>query len=381
MKILVVHNAYQSHQLGGEDIIVKQEFAGLTDILGEDKVFQYSIGNDDIRFGPLLKNIWGDKNHYQQIFNLVKKHNIEIVHVHNFFPLLTPSVFAGAKAAGAKVVHTLHNFRWWCSSGILYRKEKGICEQCINKKFGWPAVVHGCYRGSKMQSLAANLAFFWYKIKKYGDNIDAYFVLSQFQQQKLSQLLPAKKLFLKPNVISKPNNSIAKQHKRDFLFVGRLEEAKGIELLLSTWEKLPKGFKLKVIGTGNNLLEQRYKSDNIQFLGKLPHDQVLTHMMHAKYFIHSSLAFETFGLTALEALSVGTPVIAINRGPRAEYIQSDKNGFLGEPHELKDMILKAYDYADYEVMSQQAFESAKPFYAENVLAKQVALYLQILSAK
>ncbi|HRE31209.1 MAG TPA: glycosyltransferase, partial [Candidatus Berkiella sp.] len=168
-----------------------------------------------------------------------REQQIDIVHIHNFFPLLTPSVFAGAKASGAKVIHTLHNFRWWCMAGTLYRENKGNCEQCIGKALALPGILHRCYRNSWLQSSASALAFAWYRLKAYQQHIDAYFALSHFQLQKLLSWLPQQKLFYKPNAIEPATQLCPLTEKKGYLFVGRLEAAKGIEWLLAAWEALP----------------------------------------------------------------------------------------------------------------------------------------------
>ncbi len=379
MKILVVHNAYQSHHVGGEDVVVKKEVKALKAALGDNAVFEYYVSNDEIKTLDLVSKLWGNQHHFKKIADLVKLHQIDVVHVHNFFPLLTPTVFAGAKYAGAKVVHTLHNFRWWCSSGIFYRNQ-GECEKCIGKTFGWPGVVHKCYRNSFIQSMAANMAFAWYRIKEYAKHIDAYFVLTKFQQQKLQTQLQNAKVFLKPNGIEQPlNNGVV--DKKDYLFVGRLETAKGIDLLLATWKQLPPSFNLKVIGTGENeaALRAHYACDNIRFVGKLEHEQVMQEMRKAKFFVHSSLTYETFGLTLLEALSVGTPVIAIDRGPRSEFIQNGYNGYLSTENNFLQTLLQTALVNDYETMSANAFESARPFYMNKVIDTQIDYYQQLLT--
>lgn len=382
MRVLVVHNAYQSHQVGGEDIVVHREIKGLQKALGEENVFEYIVSNDDIRPLKLVFEMWGSTFHRNKVKKLVEQNQIDIVHVHNFFPLLTPSVFEGAKAAGAKVVHTLHNFRWWCINGILYRQGEDICEKCVGEPFGWQGVVHSCYRDSKIQSLAATMAFSWYRLKAYEKHIDAYFVLTHFQGEKLKSLLPAEKLFLKPDPIEVPVNLKPPEKKKDYLFVGRLEHAKGIDLLLSVWAKLPVNFRLNIIGTGENVpLFKKYPQANIRFLGKLPFASVSQQMASAKYLIHPSLMYETFGLTVVEALAMGTPVIALARGTRPEFIQHEKNGFLCEPQNLKETLLKAHDYPQYAQLSAEAYNSAKPFYVGNVIAKQVALYHKIHKTK
>ena len=114
MKVLIAHNAYQSHHIGGEDIMVNQEISALKSILGHENVFEYIVSNDDIQAFKLAFSLWGDRQHFHNIQQMVNEHHIDIVHVHNFFPRLTPLVFKAAKLAGAKVIHTLHNVRWWC---------------------------------------------------------------------------------------------------------------------------------------------------------------------------------------------------------------------------------------------------------------------------
>ena len=96
MKVLVVHNRYQSRHIGGEDLVVSREIRGLKARLGESSVFDYQVSNDDIVPTKLLYSIWGNQTHAERIHQMVKTHQIDVVHVHNFFPLLTPAVFQSA---------------------------------------------------------------------------------------------------------------------------------------------------------------------------------------------------------------------------------------------------------------------------------------------
>ena len=380
MKVLIVHNAYQSRFIGGEDIIVRREINGLKANLGEQNVYEYIVHNDDIKPLKLLKNIWGDQFHFKQIQQLVKNHHIDIVHIHNFFPLLTPSVFKAAKKAGALVIHTLHNFRWWCIAGTLFRQGNAACEKCLTQRFARSGVIHACYRNSRLQSLAAALAFRWYRFKAFQKHIDAYFVLSAFQREKLKGLIASDKLHLKPNAVEMPNTVISYGNKKDYLYVGRLEAAKGIELLLQTWVKLPSHFILSIIGSGeeSTRLKKQYQKDNIVFLEQCSQEEVFKAMQKAKYLIHPSLAYETFGLTIVESLARGTPVIGFQKGTRPEFIRTGENGFLCNEDELEQTILRAENHPDYESLSQNAFESAKPFYLQQVMNAQIDLYNQLL---
>ena len=92
MKILIVHNKYQSNNVGGEDIVYQNELLSLREVLGDNNVLSYEVSNDEISKLKLLYGIWFSLKHYKNIRRIVKYNNIDIVHVHNFFPLLTPSI-------------------------------------------------------------------------------------------------------------------------------------------------------------------------------------------------------------------------------------------------------------------------------------------------
>src|SRR5690606_27779666 len=160
MNILLVHNYYQTHHVGGEDKIFEDEKRALTEKLGEDKVYVYTVNNDQIRKWKIPFTIFFNFSHYRNIRQLIKQHNIKIVHIHNFFPLLTPSIFKAAYKEGAKVIQTLHNYRWWCLNGTFFDHNlKKNCERCAFKKWKFPGIQQKCYRKSWLQSLVAAMAF------------------------------------------------------------------------------------------------------------------------------------------------------------------------------------------------------------------------------
>jgi glycosyltransferase involved in cell wall biosynthesis len=222
------------------------------------------------------------------------------------------------------------------------------------------------------------MAFSWYDYKKYQQYIDAFFVLSQFQREKLKSYIDSDKMWLKPNPIDQPGPLTPHDQKKNYLFVGRLESAKGINELLATWDTLPAQFHLDIIGDGPDRakLQTQYTKANIQFLGQLPNETVLKKMSAAKYLMHTSLAYETFGLTMIEALARGTPVIGFNIGTRPELVHSGQNGFLTTPDQLRVTIMQSHDYPDYATLSQNAFESAQSFYTPQVLEQQIQYYQQ-----
>jgi glycosyltransferase involved in cell wall biosynthesis len=382
MKVLLVHNFYRSQYIGGEDLMFQRELAALTAQLGQAQIWQYTVDNDQLKLGKLLKNIWGDRQHAHNIKTMVQTHQIDLVHVHNFFPLLTPLVFKAAQQAGAKVVHTLHNFRWWCLPGVLFRNNQP-CERCVTQRLPWWGIFYRCYRNSWLQSTLAALAWWHYKRQHYSHYIDYYFALSQFQRDKLSSLNIAQhKILLKPNALAESTLLYPIAAKQDYIYVGRLEPSKGIEALCALWQKLAPHYVLKIVGSGvqQAQLMAQYAQSNIQFLGAQPPQAVTRLLAKAKYLIHPGLAYETFGLVMLEAMQQGTPVIGFPIGTRNDFIQSGHNGFLTSWTELPGLIARIDQYPDYVHLSKAARAFAKQFGLKRVTQQQIQLYQRILGA-
>lgn len=382
MKLLIIHNNYQSNNIGGEDIVYKNELEFLQIKLGEENVFSYEVSNDDISKFRLLFEIWFSFKHYQNIKEIVQKNNIQIVHIHNFFPLLTPSVFKAARDGGAKVVHTLHNYRLWCISGILYRSGCGICEKCIKSRFSLAGIFNKCYRKSLLQSLVAQMAFWFYRATKVFDTIDYFFVLTNFQKEKAKSLgIDESRIIPKPNSLSM--SFATQKEKQDYIYVGRLEESKGIYELLKVWKQLDERFFLSVIGGGEieDELKKEFPYANIIFKGKCSREDTLKSISNSKYLIQPSLSYETFGLTIIEAMSFGVPVIGFDIGARGDFIKDGINGFLSDKNNFKSAIEKSFDYKEYDSLSENAIETAKLYENDYVLGKQIEIYKNILESK
>jgi glycosyltransferase involved in cell wall biosynthesis len=383
MKILLVHNQYST--TGGEDQALAREKAVLKQWLGEENVFEYSVSVNDYSKWQMLRSIFYSRKQYRNVYDLVKQHQIDIVHVHNYFPVLTASVFKAAKAAGAKLVHTVHNYRWWCISGNFYRPAVGICTLCVDQKNFWNGIKHRCYRNSFLQSLVAKLAYAYYKKIGVFEWIDQFWVLTQFQYQQLIKLgVPANKLQLKPNMLDPATiQALPNAQRNGFLYIGRLDTEKGIEYILSEWVKLSEKYQLTVIGSGSleAALKSQYYQPNIIFTGALPFDQVNQYLQKAQYTLQPSLWYETMGLTIIESMQQGTPVIGFNIGTRLELIEHKKTGFICTPNQFIRTIQLAAHYPDedYDAMVMNAKAYAQNFAPDLIMAQQLHLYENLLS--
>jgi glycosyltransferase involved in cell wall biosynthesis len=383
MKVLVVHNRYKSHNIGGEDVVFDSEVVALRAQLGEKNVQTYEKCNDDIKYSSLIKSIFFSKNVYKDILRIVRENKIDIVHVHNFFPLVSPSVFKAGSLGGAKVVYTLHNYRLWCISGIFFRERYGVCEICANRKFAFQSIFNRCYRKSFIQSLLAQLAFSYYQYSNHFKYVDKFLALTPFQMEKVKSLgISDDKLELKPNFVDANNLRAFDDIVRNgYIYVGRLEESKGIYRLLEAWQKLESQYELTIVGVGNiDDLQEKFKLDNVTFLGKLPREKTLSLIRSARFLIQPSIWYETFGLTILEAMSQGVPVIGFDVGTRKDFIVDSYNGFVAEPESLHETVRRSHSFANYQSLCDNAIRTASGYHEKLITQKLVDIYEKLLKS-
>lgn len=279
---------------------------------------------------------------YKEVKKIIKDNGIDIVHVHNTLPLISPSVYYAAFSAKVPVIQTIHNFRFLCPAATFTRDGQ-ICEDCLQKGLKC-ALKYKCYRKSFLQTLTLVLMLKIHRIIGTFNKIDGYIVLTDFNKQILNKIIKDKsKIFVKPNfTFKKTSNDISSRNIKDyFVYMGRLDEIKGFNFLIKTWKNI-KESELVVIGDGpeKEWAEQfviENKIENIKLLGFMKREKAFEILKKAKALIMPSLWYETFGMSAIEAFSLGVPVIASNIGALSIII-NEKVGFLYEPYNSKELI-------------------------------------------
>ncbi|MCC7350111.1 MAG: glycosyltransferase [Phycisphaerales bacterium] len=342
MRLLIAHNFYQ--QPGGED----QVFAAECELLRSHghHVHEYVVHNDDLHhqshLGIAACTFWNHRV-YRELGRIVRDQSIEVAHFHNTFPLMSPSVYFAARKNGAAVVQTLHNFRLICPAATLFRNGK-LCEECVGRT-PWPAVVHGCYRNSRsITAVIAAMTSVHHAAGTYADAVDRFIVLTEFAKNKfMAGGLPAGQVVLKPNFV--PNNPSPGTGTGGYaVYVGRLAMEKGIETMLQAWKGLAGRIPLKIIGDGllRPLVERASKEiPGIQWLGRLPMEQVMHHLGEAAMLIFPSIWYEGQPRTMVEAFAKGTPIVASNLGSMVEMIADGRTGRLftpGDPAALAQTV-------------------------------------------
>lgn len=299
MSIIQIHNYYQ--QAGGEDAVVAAERSMLEE--RGNIVVPFYKNNDEISSGcdgvwgrkaisllnVSLKTIWNHQT-YREFRRLLQDEQPDVVHCHNTFPLISPSVYWACAKEKVPVVQTLHNYRLLCATPFLFRQSRklnvktsrdrdslnglgdarespaspcngltapkgAICELCVGKRIPFSALRYRCYRNSLAGTAVwAVMIVFHRIIGTWTKKVTAYIALTEFQKRKMVEGgLPEQKIWVKPNFLQKTNNCDANRFNdlNDVLtsisdltrgqpyalFVGRLSPEKGCDVLIRAWHE------------------------------------------------------------------------------------------------------------------------------------------------
>lgn len=355
--ILIVHNFYQIP--GGEDTVVANEKKMLEN--HGHRVILYTRSNTELRKMSLLQKcclpvttIFNPRT-YKEIRQIIKSERIDIVHVHNTLNLISPAVYYAAKSMHLPVVQTVHNFRLLCPGGTFYRDGQ-ICEDCV--EYGLKcAVKHGCYRGSKIQTLACVISTWFHRMTGIYGKIN-YICLTEFNRDKLLQLKRIKPecVFVKPNFVESKEGVVPEEKRQNqFVFAGRLDKLKGIDLLFEAWKLMgEKAPKLIVCGTGP--MEEwcresiRNNKLNIEMLGFVPNKETLKIISESKALVLPTQLYEGFPMSIVEAFSVGTPVLCSDLGNAGSVVVEGLTGYKFDP-KMVDRIIDAVKMIEQKALS------------------------------
>ena len=357
MRILVAHNRYQFS--GGEDAVMHDEVALLRN--HDHAVELLEQDNDAIQGvrGKLIASasIFYSSSSRRRMKRVIEDFRPDIVHVHNWFPMLSPSIILEASTSRIPVVQTLHNYRMLCSNALLYR-DGSICTDCVGKSFPIGGILHGCYRQSRAGSAVVTAAFAFHRLMRTWNRVDFFIAVSDFEREILvGGGLPAEKVVVKPNFVNSNAGEANSDKSEVALYVGRLSPEKGLRTLLAAWSSGRIPLRLKIIGDGPMADEVRLCATNnsrIEYLGPQSPEVVYREMAAAKFLVFPSEWYETFGRTVVEAFSQGTPVLAADLGVMRQLVQDGVTGFRFSPGNMESLIARTLRFptgSEYKQMS------------------------------
>jgi glycosyltransferase involved in cell wall biosynthesis len=374
MKVLVVHNRYRPTAPSGEDAVVDQESAALVS-RGHEVVLFERRSEEISEWSPLrratlpVRVLWSEDSR-RAITESLTKFGPDVVHIHNIFPLITPSILYACRDASVPVVATLHNYKLGCASGTFYREGK-VCHDCLGGS-SFPALAHGCYRGSTALTAPVVLGSRLHR-NAWQTMITAYIFISAAQRDLLAPVgLPADRSFVKHNFVPAPPPQAEIATRHQVAYVGRLDEAKGVHFLMQAWDAFrarhpSSPLSLVVVGGGElseAVVRWTDKQPSVTMAGHVSRAEVFRILARSRAVLVPSQWEETFGMVAVEAMASGTAAVASAHGAFPELVTHGLDGALFSPtdvHALVEILADIDDHPqrwdDYGQRGRQTYQT------------------------
>ncbi|MFM7482627.1 MAG: glycosyltransferase, partial [Burkholderiaceae bacterium] len=213
------------------------------------------------RWRAAIDSLWSRQT-VTEVGRLLRRFKPHLIHAHNTFPLISPSLYSVAEHYGVPVVQTLHNFRLLCPQAMLMRDNRS-CDDCVGR-WPWRAVLHRCYRSSLTQSaVSASTQSLHRALGTWRNRVRRYIVLNQMCREIFIRGgLPADKLCIKPNFVDasalpaapsfapdKHTPRLVEPKRSGGVFIGRLSPEKGLLTLAQAIQQRPVT-RIAVCGSG-----------------------------------------------------------------------------------------------------------------------------------
>lgn len=395
MKILVIHNFHRKGSASGDDVVFRNETVLLEE--NGNEVVRYSTQNDEFDKAGIIGKIvaslgmmWSFK-HYKAVKKLIKEENPDLVHIHTFFPLLSPSVLYAAKRSGKKVVATLHDTRFVCPCATSLRGGE-LCNMCGDGRY-LRMFRYGCFKGSKIQSLIVATIFKYHRFRRtFYNQIDKYIILNENQRKLLANIgFDENKIIKKYNFIPKeeiesPETRVDGMPDKYVVFYGRIGEEKGIRILMKIWEEID-DIPLVIMGSGpleQELLDWATTKENVNFLGYTERSKCLSIVKYSEFVIFPSIWYEGCSMVEIETESLGKALIATDLGFSQEAITDGVNGYKvksGDITGFRKRIRELWnDHNLCEIMGKNALNEYESKYLPDENYKQlISIYNKTLA--
>jgi glycosyltransferase involved in cell wall biosynthesis len=388
LSVLCVHNRYI--QPGGEDQVFESE----SQLLKQNGVRVEKVEEQTTYPSGIVRKIeaavdcvWS-RSWHQKFKSILRRVQPDVVHIHNFFSVMSPSIYYACKEEGVPVVQTLHNYRLACPAASFYRDGQ-VCEECLDRG-PFHAVRYGCYRESKMATAALAAMLEVHRRKNtWSEMVDCYVALTEFAREKMIQGgLPAEKIQVKPNfVLPDPGPRVG---NGDYaLFVGRLVDLKGVGTLIKAWAKLPASIPLVIAGDGPfrsemERLIRELNLQNVDYRGRLSRQDTLATMKGARFLMFPSEWYEGFPVTIAESFACGVPVVCSRLGGMQEIVEDRRTGLhftAGDATDLAEKVQWAWSHPqETSTMGFQARDEFEAKYsAERNFGMLTGIYESVIS--
>lgn len=262
----------------------------------------------------------------------------QIIHIHNYCHLLSPSVLLAIarfkQKTKAVLCMSVHDFHLLCANNSFYRWKsptEGLnCESCQGRFFSL-ILRRNCDRRGFFYNLLKYLQHFLaYRVLSLHKNIDCFICPSSFLLERLAKIIPREKCVLLPNPASVKIHGDKGLLVYPSLYIGRLDPVKGLHHFLEHDYSPEKFGDFAIIGTGDasyvkelkDLLSTKVWKESVHFLGHQKHDLAMAYLALSSRLIFPSLCYENCPLVILEAKKMGKEVFHYGHGPLPDLLKA-----------------------------------------------------------
>jgi glycosyltransferase involved in cell wall biosynthesis len=401
MRILEINKFYNARR--GAD----KHFLDLIALLksGGHQVADFSMRQDDNENSPWQKyflstvgysnsfTLWEKIKGTMRMFYSLEAHkkinaildefNPDIVHVHNLYHQMSPTILFEIKKRNIPIVMTVHDWKIINPNHSL-RLNGRAYRRCADGKY-YQCFLDKCVKNSYAKSFLAMLEMYWHNwLGTYRKNIDLYIAPSEFVKNILVKWgMPKEKIVVLAHFM--PEKGVGTARKYSFsvadsyaLYAGKISKEKGVDFLIESFAKIS-GMKLYLAGE----LEEGFqipKDSNIVHLGFVPADQLHEYIRNSVCMVSPSELPETFGLIALEAMAQGKPFVGFSSGAYGEIINDDSLGFIVDTKEefvdcLEKIAAKKVVFNELEIKEQ-----IKKYNSKGYLSEITTLFSDLIKA-
>ena len=340
MKVLQVFNQYRS-LFNGEELVVMRTQKMLAERGIECDLLMPSsreIQGLGAKVSACFSGIYS-RSAEREMRELLTASQVDIVHCHNLYPLLSPSVLVACRKSNVPVVVSVHNQGLTCPTADHMRNNQ-MCLKCYGGK-EFNCVLNNC-RGNLVESVGYALrSRFARRWKLYSKNATLLIALTEFARQWLAGGgYDAEQIAVLHNFVDEIHPPVDPADGEYVAFAGRLSPEKDVATLLAAAERCG-NLPVRVAGDGPLLETLRAQApDNVEFLGRVAPDEMADFYRRAKCLVLPSRAFEMCPLVITEAMSHGVPVVASAIGGIDELVDDHVTGLLFEPGSAEDLASK-----------------------------------------
>jgi glycosyltransferase involved in cell wall biosynthesis len=355
------------------------------------EVFPYFRANDELRHfsvagkASVPLRLFHSPTDVRAFRRLLREVKPDVVHLHNPYPLISPSVIRVAKAEQIPVVHTVHNYQHVCAAQMYFRLDTGRdCRLCAGRRIPTPAVRHACYHESRIESAAMAAAIV--AARPAWRMVDRFLPISEPIAEHLVQFgIPRERITVKPN--SLPDPGPPTPPGTGFLLACRLRTEKGVRVLLRAWElaRLDSSHTLTIAGDGpdrEHVEAATRTHEGIDYVGMVPHQTVQELMRRAAVVVQPSQWQEPFAMTTIEAMAHGRPLIATSMGGMRYHVDSEVGWSVAPDAESIAQALREATHADLAALGRAARRRYESRFSPRVVTAQlIGVYEELAAAR